>query len=70
MSAIGWKRAVGTDAVGAVAVLEAAQQLALGQQNDRHELEDDGEDHQRLEQLDPPRLVVADLGEDDHGALP
>ena len=35
----------GADAVGAVAVLEAAEQLALDEQDDRHELEDDGEDH-------------------------
>ena len=60
------QRAVGPDAVRAVAVLEAAEHLALGQQHDRHELEDDGEDHQRLQELDPPRLVVADLGEDGH----
>ena len=61
------QRAERADAVRAVAVLEAAEDLALGEQHDRHELEHDGEDHQRLEQLDPPGLVVADLGEDgDH----
>src|SRR5204863_8082260 len=48
------------DAVGAVAVLVAAEDLALGQQDDRHELQADREDHDRLEDLHPPRLVVAD----------
>ena len=64
MSASGWSEAEGADAVGAVAVLEAAQQLALGEQRHRHEVEDHDEDHQRLEHLHPPGLVVADLGED------
>ena len=63
MSAIGCSDAERADAVRAVAVLEAAEQLALGEQRDRHEVEDDDEDHQRLEELHPPRLVVADLGE-------
>src|SRR6185436_2475858 len=54
------------DAVGPVAVLEAAEQLALGQQRDRDQVEDDREDHDPLQQLDPPVLVVADLGEDGH----
>ena len=58
------------DAVGAVAVLEAPEQLALDEQDDRHELEDDGEDQHALEQLDPPRLVVADLGERGHASCP
>ncbi len=39
------QRAVGPDAVGAVAALEAPEQLALGDQHDRHELQADGEDH-------------------------
>ena len=34
------QRAVRADAVRAVAVLEAAEHLALGEQHDRHELED------------------------------
>ena len=68
MSAIGCSSAERADAVGAVAVLEAAEQLALGDQHDGHELEADGEDHERLEDLDPPGLVVADLGEDRRGA--
>ena len=51
------------DAVGAVAVLEAAEELALGDQDDGHELQADGEDDDALEDLDPPGLVVADLGE-------
>ena len=54
------QRAVRADAVGAVAALEAPEQLALGEQHDRHELQADGEDHDRLDDLDPPRLVVAD----------
>ena len=62
------QRAERADAVGAVAVLEAAEDLALGEQHDRDELEHDREDHQRLEELDPPGLVVADLGEDGHAA--
>ena len=65
MSAIGCSSAERADAVRAVAVLEAAEQLALGEQHDRHELQADGEDHERLEDLDPPRLVVADVGERD-----
>ncbi len=48
------------DAVRAVAALEAPEQLALGDQHDGHELEADGEDHDRLDDLDPPGLVVAD----------
>ena len=54
------QRAVGPDAVGAVARLEAPEQLALGEQHDRHELQAHGEDHDRLEDLDPPFFVVAD----------
>ena len=49
------QRAEGPDAVRAVAALEAPEQLALGEQHDRHELQADGEDHDRLEDLDPPR---------------
>ena len=63
MSAIGLQRAERADAVRAVAVLEAAEHLAVGEQRQRHEVEDDGEDHDRLQDLHPPRLVVADLGE-------
>ena len=33
------------DAVGAVAALEAAEQLALDEQHERHQLQPDGEDH-------------------------
>ena len=62
------QRAERADAVRAVAVLEAAEDLALGEQHDRHELEDHREDDQRLQDLDPPGLVVADLGEDRHAA--
>ena len=64
------QRAEQADAVRPVAVLEAAEDLALGEQHDRHELEDHGEDDQRLEELDPPVLVVADVGEDGHVELP
>ena len=60
MSAIGVQHAERADAVGAVAVLEAPEDLALDHQHDRHELQADGEDHERLEDLDPPRLGVAD----------
>ena len=63
MSASGWSDAERADAVRAVAVLEAAEQLALGEQHDRHDLQADGEDHERLEDLHPPRLVVDDVGE-------
>ena len=55
------------DAVRAVAVLEAAQHLAVGEQRERHQVEDDEEDRQRLDELHPPRLVVADLGEGSRG---
>src|SRR5581483_11903055 len=56
------------DAVGAVAGLEAAEDLALGEQHERHEVEDHQERHQRLEDLDPPLLVVEGVREDDvHG---
>ncbi len=51
---------VGADPVGPVAALEATEQLALGDQHDRHELQADREDHDRLEDLDPPFFVVAD----------
>src|SRR5205085_10355330 len=61
-------RAERADAVGAVAALEAPEQLALGQQGDRDEVEDDEEDHQRLDDLHPPRLVVGDVGEDHAGS--
>ncbi len=43
---------VGPDAVGAVARLEAPEQLPLEQQDQRHHLEDEGEDHDRLHDLD------------------
>ena len=66
MSAIGCIAPNGTDPVGAVAVLEAAEHLALGEQRDRHDLEDDGEDRDRLQDLHPPRLVVADLADQVH----
>ena len=54
------QRAVGADAVGPVAALEAPEQLALGEQHDRHQLQADREDHDRLDDLDPPGLEVAD----------
>ena len=57
------QRAVGADAVRAVAGLEAPEQLALGEQHHRDELQPDGEDHDRLQDLDPPRFVVADGGQ-------
>ena len=65
MSAIGCSSAERADAVGAVAALEAPEQLALGEQHERDELQADREDHERLDDLDPPGLVVADVGE--HG---
>ena len=43
--------------------------LRSAMQHDRHEVEDDDEDHERLEDLDPPRLVVADVGEDGHARV-
>ena len=52
------------DAVGAVAVLEAAEDLALGDEHDRDELQADREQHDRLDDLDVPGLVVVDGGED------
>ena len=64
MSASGCSEAERADAVGAVAVLEAAEQLALGEQHDRHDLQRDANRSRRLEDLDLPGLVVADLGED------
>jgi hypothetical protein len=45
------ERAERPDAVGADAVLEAAEQLALHDEDQRHELQADGEDHERLEDL-------------------
>jgi hypothetical protein len=51
----------GADPVGAVAVLEAADQLALGHGQDRHDREDAEEDHQRLDDHHPGRLDVIDL---------
>ena len=42
----------GPDAVRADARLEAAEQLALEQQDQRHHLEDEREDHDRLHDLD------------------
>ena len=55
--------AEGPDAVGPVAVLEAAEQLALGEQHDRDDLHGDREEDDRLDDLDAPRLGVADVGE-------
>src|SRR5207248_4858325 len=52
--------------VGAVAVLEAPQQLALVHDQDRQQHEDHQEDHERLDDLDPPRLDVVDEREDVH----
>src|SRR5262249_6877885 len=37
---------------------------ALAEQHERHEVEDDQEDDDRLRDLHPPRLEVADLGEE------
>src|SRR6185312_232322 len=51
------------DAVRAVAVLEAAEDLALGDDHHREDLQADEEDHDRLEDLHPPRLDVGDVGE-------
>ena len=48
------------DPVGPVPALEAAEQLALGDRHDRDQLEGDHGDHERLDDLDPPRLVIAD----------
>src|SRR5262249_4394284 len=58
------QRAERADAVRAVAVLEAPEHLTVGDQRDRHQVEDDEEDRERLEDLHPPRLVEAD--ETDH----
>src|SRR4029079_9455440 len=54
----GLEQTVGADAVGAVAGLEAAEQLALGDEDDRDDRQPDGEDDHRLEELDPPLLGV------------
>ena len=50
------EQAVGADAVGAEARLEAAEQLALEQQDQRHDLEHEDEDHDRLDDLDERAL--------------
>ena len=43
------------DAVGPVAALEAPEQLALVDDHERQDPERDAEDHERLDDLDPPR---------------
>ena len=63
------QRAERADAVRAVALLEAAEHLAVGHEHDRHEVEDDQEDHQRLQDLHPPRLDVVDVGQDGHARV-
>ena len=60
MSAIGCSQPERPDAVWPVAGLEAAEQLALEDQHDRHELQADREQKDRFDDLDPPLLVVAD----------
>src|SRR6185312_7165713 len=55
------------DAVGSVAPLEAPEQLALIHGQHRQDDECHQEDHQRLDDLDPPRLEVVDVGDVDHG---
>src|SRR5438105_10742932 len=50
------KQSVRTDAVGPVAVLKAAEELALEQQDHRHDAEHESEYHDRLDDLDPRRL--------------
>jgi hypothetical protein len=59
-------QAAEADPVGAVAGLEAPQQLALEQQDERHDLEDDQEDDDRLDDEDPGRLGEPDLGDQVH----
>ena len=54
------------DAVRPVAVLEAADQLALDHGQHRDDHEDDQEDHDRLDDHDPGRLGEVDVGERDH----
>ena len=49
-----------SDAVGAVAALEAAQELALVDGQHRQDRERTSEDHERLDDLDPPGLEVVD----------
>src|ERR1019366_8963483 len=66
--------AIGADAVGAVAALEASEQLALGEQHDRHELQADGEDQDRLDELlgleeEVEGRGVLDLGRVPNGAV-
>ena len=68
MSASGCSAPYGTDAVGTVARLKPSEQLALGEQHDGHELQADGEDHDRLQDLDPPFFVEADRGEEGRAA--
>src|SRR5205085_7730009 len=58
-----------TDAVGSETRLEAAEQLALVDREQRQDRERDREDHQRLDDLNPPRLEVVDVGERDHALL-
>ncbi len=58
------QRAERADAVRAGAALEAAEQLAVHHQRERDHAEADDEDDQRLEDLDPPGLGVADGRED------
>ena len=63
------QQAVGADAVGAVAVLEAAQQLALEQQDHRHDPEHEREDHDRLDDQHAGRLDEGGVGERQAHAL-
>ena len=57
------------DAVRAVASLEASEQLALVDGQHRQDRERDHEDHERLDDLDPPRLEVEGVAERDHGLM-
>ncbi len=58
-SAMRLHQPVGPDAVGPVARLEAPEQLALEQQDHRDHAEDEGEDHDRLQDQDAGALHQA-----------
>src|SRR5204863_9557855 len=57
-------------AVGPIAALQTAEQLALGKEHRRHQRERDDEDEDRLDDLHPPGLVVAHDGRQGHRPAP
>src|SRR6185503_3715838 len=61
------QEAEGADPVGAVPMLEAADQFALDHGEDRQDAEDHGEDDDRLGDHDPDRFGELGIGEDEVG---